>query len=300
MEINVVNEIYAQFDKNQREEKRERKHRHYPSGLAAIQDGNFVGKCRRALYYEWNRVVPSNPIEAVAWFKMAMGNVIHDFLDSVMDKALAGKEYAVIDSEFCGDEKPIVWPHPGLKYPLSMRIDKIFELGGKRYACEWKSSYGYGVTMIQKEGIKDDNLLQSMCYLEQDVIPLDGLLLVYVARDTGYLFGFLIEKAEGGGYSVWSMNSNSYTKIDWSFDGVVAATHMFEEMVDSDVMPDRDYECRVVTSREGSKYLDPKGDWHCRYCSFADICYFDAPLVKAPPKVEPKPDADPQLQLIQE
>lgn len=295
--LNIVDLIYQEFD--DRNEKRDRKMRHYPSSMSwEGENGEFIGKCRRAVYYAMTGAERTNPIEPTALFKMQMGTDIHERLNEILTSALSksqdgikhirlktldkksvvqyddGIEVEMID---LGDEQYFLWQNENLKLPFSGYIDKVFEIefeSGETYriAMEWKSTYGFGANMVKKEGPKEDHLLQAISYLEQNVIPIDALWLVYVARDSGYLFGWLLRK-EDGVYYGYNVSSGATFMIKYNLEGIERALGKLEQHIDEGKLPDRDYEA-VVEEKEGVSYLhQKKSDWHCRYCDFKDLCY---------------------------
>ncbi len=246
--------------------------RHFPSALCARVGDEFVGKCRRATYYQMTGVEPSNPIDAVALWKMKMGDVIHDELSKTLDRALVlhfgGK--VKIDAE---TEKSFYANFPGLKFPVSGRVDKVVHLQSEEktvvIAGEWKSTYGFGVDQIQKNGAKLDNLLQCLAYLEQKEFPIDFIWLIYVARDSGFMYGFQIEK-DGNQLISRHLNSDVVKVYDIHWQQVVDALQIVEECVEGGVIPERDYDGQVNPK---TNKLMIKSPWQCKYCSYMSLCY---------------------------
>lgn len=254
--INTVNLVYEQLLKEN--EFRERSHRHYPSGACANIDGQFVGKCRRATWCEWhNNIEKTNPIDAPALFKMQVGDLIHNHLDNIMDRALLDKGFEQVPDEDVGNEKAFIWQCSFLKYPFSGRKDKRFKYQDKIYTAEWKSTYGRGTDYIKKDGPKIENLLQCAIYLEQDIYPINDIILMYAARDTGYLFGYFISK-EDSGFRLEHMNSSKVEIVKFNFNWIIDAIKMLEEYLDGDVPPPKDYQMNK--------------DWQCNYCSYQKWC----------------------------
>ena len=217
-------------------------------------------------------VEASNPIEPVALFKMEMGNAIHNTVNDLMNRALADEyegEFEIIGAEKDGAEEAFIWEADGLKLPVSGRMDKLVKVQGKTIVFEWKSTYMSGVKYIQQNGAKVDNLMQGIAYLEQDVIPVDALVLMYIARDTGYLYGFYIEK-EGDHLLVHHMNSEVTNVVNLNWDMIKESLKDIEDHIDSKTLPERDYEAFVNLKLDK---LMGKSDWHCRYCSYRGLCW---------------------------
>lgn len=257
--LNTVNVLYSQLLREN--EERPRKQRHYPSSACAVCNGEFHGKCRRATWYEWKGKPRTNPIDAPGLFKMQVGDMIHEHLSATLDRGLAElgfKEECYRGPDGVGEEVALLWQPEGLKYPFSGRMDKrLVREDGYRIAMEWKSTYGRGADFIKRDGPKDDNLLQCALYLEQDAFPVDGIALMYAARDSGYMFGYWVTRHEAG-LKVEHMGSTrvSFSPLGWP--AIRAATLMLEETLDGDEPPDRDYK---------------RSEWRCDYCGHQKLCW---------------------------
>lgn len=256
MNLNTVNVLYSQMLREN--EERPRKQRHYPSSACAIVDGKFYGKCRRATWYEWKGVPRTDHIDAPGLFKMQVGDIIHEHLSAILNRALADLGYSTEDcnKEGFGEEVAMVWQSKDLKYPVSGRLDKrVIAPDGTKIAIEWKSTYGRGADYIKRDGPKDENLMQCTLYLEQDVLPVDAVALMYATRDSGYFMGYWVTKNEGG-LKIEYMGSTktTFSKIGW--DSVLAGTLSLEEALEKDTPPAMDYD----------------GTWNCDYCGHTKIC----------------------------
>lgn len=259
---NTVNMVYEQMirDEAAREaEKGPRKPHHYPSEACAMVDGKFEGRCRRATWLSWKGVPKTNPMDAPALFKVRAGDLIHQALNSAMARALAAQGYVPAPvEEWLGEEVEFQWTAPGLRYEYSGRMDNLFRHGDGLVRAEWKSTYGRGADFIKRDGPKMENLLQCKVYLKQDAVPaLEGIVLMYAARDSGFLFGYWVYD-DPAGLLVESMNSSRRQVVPVTLDGIVAATSMLEEYLDGDVPPP----CDFVKDR----------DWQCDYCSWRKHC----------------------------
>ena len=260
--INSVSLVYAQVLAEAG--KRERKPRHYPSSACATIGGKFVGKCRRATWYEWKGVERTDSPDAPALFKMGVGDMIHEKLSGYLERALLTQGYReehVTDYkgtyEGVGDEVAVLWQEDSLKYPFSGRMDKRFiSPEGLRVVAEWKSTYGAGIDDVKRNGPKVEALLQIACYLRQKAFEVDAAILMYAARDSGYLFGYWIEE-DPKGLCVRHMNSTKVEVSPVSYGAVVECTRMLEEYFEGAEPPPCDF---------------TEKDWQCRYCSHRRLC----------------------------
>jgi len=268
--LNSVNLCYTQTLFDEKERSRKRSLKHYPSGACAVLNGTFLGKCRRATWFDWKDADKTNPPDAPALFKMRVGDLIHEHLDGLLNRALeregwslesySGENGSITDG--VGAETALAWQSPDLKYPVSGRLDKRMVKDGYRIVAEWKSTYGRGSDDVQKNGPKEDALLQCICYLEQDIFPVDEVLLMYAGRDTGYLQGFSITKCEQGLKVEW-MGSSKVTFSALKWDNILLATQELEGYLEQEVPPIKDY---------GSSSPDKSQAWRCSYCNYKALC----------------------------
>ena len=257
--MNPAEVVYRYFEKKEVENRRERSMSHYPSGLCAVnKKGDFIGKCRRALFYEMSGFVRTDPIDPVALFKMDMGVMIHEKLGDILN--LAGYEGE--------DEIPIKWQDRALSLPFSGRMDKVVTEDGRMIGIDWKSTYGRGVDFIKKDGPKEDAILQCLVYLTNPKVKIDEIVLSYIARDSGYIYSFSLFLDEKKKLHVKWLNSSGEAIYDWTMTDVRRALKQVEESVATNKAPDRDYKAIM---KDGE--ITSKSDWRCRYCSYAGMCW---------------------------
>ena len=257
--LNTVNLLYSQMLREN--EERERKQRHYPSSLCAVMnDGSFIGKCRRATWYEWKGHPRSNRVDAPGLFKMQVGDLIHEHLSATLNRALSDLGYTEesLTGDGLGEEVATLWNAPGLSFPVSGRMDKrLVAPDGKRIVVEWKSTYGRGADFIKRDGPKEDNLMQCAAYLEQDVFPVDAAVLMYAGRDSGYMFGYYVTK-HGDGLMVEHMGSKKVTFSQIGWPAIVEGLSSLESSLESVSPLRRDYR---------------ESEWRCSYCGHKDLCW---------------------------
>lgn len=202
---------------------------------------------------------------------MNVGDMIHEHLDNLLDRALfaegwrmekfAGEDGSV--TEGIGRETALVWQPENLQFPFSGRLDKrLISPDGVRVAVEWKSTYGRGIDDVKENGPKEDALLQCACYLEQDIFPIDEIICMYAARDSGYFLGFSITKCETGLLVEW-MGSSKVTISPIKWEQIHEATAGLEFALSHDLPPRRDY---------GPENPDKSNAWRCKYCSYTKLC----------------------------
>ena len=68
----------------------------------------------------------------------------------------------------------------------------------------------------------------------------DHVVLLYAARVSGYVFGYLVSK-DPAGLLVEHMNSSKVEVVPITMGGVVSATKMLEEYLDGDAPPPKDF-----------------------------------------------------------
>ena len=202
---------------------------------------------------------------------MNTGNLIHEQLDDILNRALLNEGWKIERfggedgsiSEGIGKETALLWYPEGFKFPFSGRLDKrLISPDGVRIATEWKSTYGRGSDDVKENGPKEDALLQCACYLEQDVFPIDEIICMYAARDSGYLMGFSITK-DGDRLLVEWMGSSKKTFSIINWDSIRKITLGLETMLEEELPPKCDY---------GPSNPDKSNAWRCNYCSYKDLC----------------------------
>ena len=256
MIINLPDLIYREVIDQNDANPHEWKQHWYPSGIGADTDSNHVGKCRRALFFDLTNADKTDPMDAPAIFKCNVGDLIHDYLNRLLTNQLLklGWELQNIN----GDEIPVVWKPDGVDFEFSGRLDYLFKKpDGKYVAVEWKSTYGRGFDMIKKTGAKVENLLQCCCYLNQDIYPLDEVLLMYAGRDNGYLLGYVVSKDPDQGLKIEQMGTELVSFSPIYFEDILKSCKVVEKCVAEGILPKKDF---------GDK------DWQCKYCSYATLC----------------------------
>lgn len=255
---NLVKTFYDQFPPPKQYE---RSMHHYPSGMCALTpDGEFVGKCRRQIFYSMMNEPMSDPMDSTAQMKMQLGNLIHKQYSSLIAK--------IIGTELVQEEVEVRWHEPDLKYEISGRIDQTFIEDRLIYGIEYKSTYGRGIDSIQKEGPKDSDVLQCLCYLHQPVIHLAGIYLIYIARDSGFLYGVYIANHRDD-TTLWNMNSDTYGATPLNFEMIKRALLTVEMAVETQTLPKRDY---AIKLKKDGTMNERESAWQCRYCGWLELC----------------------------
>ena len=266
--------VYSYYVKKDLERDLERKDegvrkRHYPSSLCMESKDRFLGKCRRAIYWDMVKQGKTNPIEGPALFKMDLGNFTHEKMGAIVDAQIGDRNDVVVDGPpGYGEEIEVKWEMVDLKYPFSGRLDKRFSLDGKDYGCEWKGTYGRGATMIQKNGPREDAFLQVTAYLLQPVFPVDVYILSYIAMDSGFIYSFQFELNLEGNILITWLNSGSQTIVPNPWDDVISTLAELEICVETNTLPKRDYSATFKGDQ-----IDRKSDWRCRYCGYTKVCW---------------------------
>lgn len=244
---------------------------HYPSSAGfRYSDGSVVGPDMLSSFYKWTGIKPSNPADGPGIMKMKLGNATHDTIAKILaesgTKVLAETSFKVAV--------------PGLLHPVSGRSDFLTAIEpGELEVVEAKSSQdaqmfgkiGNGWT-IRDTGPKEDHVLQVICYL--NCIP--GLRrgrFLYVARDTGRMLEFVIER---DGEDSYSIDGRKVPELSWK--GIVARWAELESIVKSGVAPAPDYQAWLNDKGEvmdvkqiaGEKYKTP---WRVSYDPYKDLIW---------------------------
>lgn len=213
-----------------------------------------VTKCTRQLYYKWTDREVSNDIEAGGYWKMRMGEKLHDLISEFLEAT--GLEI-VPEISF---KKEV-----GLNYPISGRIDNLFiDDDGALAGIEVKTSYGAGVKHLQKTGKpRDDDVGQVVTYMGCNP-EIDRFYLLYVGRDNAYRTQFFIEKT---------------TKTPKTFEELLDRFRELEDCRTTMRIPEREFKAVFKNGEMKKQYQKDniiyKSDWQCLYCQFRDYCWED-------------------------
>ena len=250
------------------------KRSHHPSSAGGRLRGKYVGKCRRAQWYQWKNIPPSDPPSSVARYKMDMGRPIQQWF-----LGLCAKGGLKLLSDGGGTEwKDKSVPIPGCLEAMSASYDDIAQdPEGNLVGIEIKSTGQYGLKMIREGGPKEDHIMQICAYMRATSI--NHWMLVYVEREPGREcasvsdmteqfdiyqtdLGFSIARADGS-------LSRTYGK-DEVWDSVVNGWKSVEAAFRGQRMPGRDYALAFTKNGTISRACS---DWQCQYCDFKSICW---------------------------
>jgi hypothetical protein len=244
---------------------------HYPSSAGFVySDGTVIGPDILSSFYKWTGVKPSNPADGPGILKMRLGDATHRALAD----ALAKSGVRVL-SETSFKVKP-----EGLEHEVSGRSDFLIELSGHDLeVVEAKSSQdsmmfgkvGNGWT-IRDAGPKADHILQVICYL--NCIPgLKRGRFLYVARDTGRMLEFIMERT---GQDTYSIDGRPVRELSWS--GIISRWAEVERVVKSGIAPAPDYHAWLnkdgeVMTKKTIKGEDFKTPWRVMYDGYRDLIW---------------------------
>lgn len=245
---------------------------HYPSSAGfKYADGAVVGPDILSQFLRWTGVKPSNPPDGPSIMKMRLGDATHKALADILAKAGIN---VLTETSFKRNVE-------GLVYPVSGRTDFLAEItAGELEVVEAKSSQdaqmfgkiGNGWT-IRDTGPKPDHILQVICYL--NCIPgLKRARILYVARDTGRMLEFIMERT---GIDSYSVDGKTVPELSWA--GIVARWSELENIVKLGIPPEPDYQAWINTKTgevmdtkqiAGEKY---KTHWRCTCDSYRDFIW---------------------------
>lgn len=258
------------------------------------------GKCLRALFYDFQKQVVTNPIEADGIRTMDIGSAceacetgyykdIGIFHSSHI--RMFSKDYLI-----SGELDNLVWEYDDILLPDGQPSGRVKIREPRRLiGVEIKSFYGY---YAEKEILtlgkpKVNHMLQSLVYLEHYKPNIPYWLLVYLSRsggvDTpnGRMFGrqfkIQISKVTGEVF-VDGVMVKEYTIKD-----VMERFKEARKYVESNTLPERDYVYNFPAEivefkykegeiskkdysswKAGSKYIS---DWECSYCPYLLMCW---------------------------
>lgn len=225
---------------------------HYPSDVL---------NCSRAIIYSWKNLSPSDPISFGGFYKMRIGDCIHDMLTDIIIKTAT--------LENIETEVEIKIQPPRLSYEIRGRLDMIFDYEGEKIGAEIKTSYGRGIVEIMKTGRpKEEHVAQCICYMEMTGI--NKFILLYLGRDNAYRTQFLVHKHNDKYYC-------NGLELKITFNRILDKLYYIEKHLNDDTIPDREYNVCIRNFEIVQKYIE-KGmnyntSWQCSYCKYKSYCW---------------------------
>jgi hypothetical protein len=265
---------------------------HYPSEAKIISriDGEIIGKCHRASWYDWMGEKPTNPPDARAQWTFLVGKLI---------------EGAYI--EYC--KQLGIWAGSNIHM-----YDKIHNISGeydlfvfnperKLEGVEIKTAYGYGFQQSVSKFPKIENLLQSAIYLANRT-DITAWHLIYKARDTQEDVEYILTIGENEAGKHIIVDGNPC--LIFYLDDIYNQYRILGEYVINQQLPPRDYTYMFDIEQTRERFKKGKitktklsqvekgvktdSDWQCLYCNFLDKCWCEkrADLKLKQPIIEEK------------
>lgn len=324
MTTSFIREIFVQdiFDAKREIPNKRTKPIAWPSEASASIAGIHVGECHRSMYYKIKGVPPTEPIsiEGRRIFDAGLAGEAY-LIDSYKSKDLLIEQQISL-------ELPI--PNSRNKVIVKGKIDAIVKYQNKKSAIEIKTVGEYkAVKIFGDKGLPSpENLMQAMLYKyylsntkEGQEKQIDKFYLEYLNRstydrtyyeididDSGYAIITSIDKTDKELFTiklseVKSINelrstagiSDSYdhrlAKLKININDIFESYDSIYDNVNSDVLPDRDYQLVFDKDSIEDAYLigqiskikynktkkgTPIGDDKCMYCVYKTKCLNDS------------------------
>jgi len=229
-----------------------------------------AGSCKRRLYFMYNNLEASDPLDPHTLRKLGYGRKIEE----------QEIEWLYASGVAIDDHVKFNKPNPeALSTVIAGEIDVLCEQDSK-YIVEIKTGYGYGFKSdVLKGRPNTKHLLQGMIYL--DLSPYDDLVFTYIDRGTCDRREHHLQLNEGipvlNGIQLPGPNISIIYKV-------FAKLHKF---IKNNILPPPDFiqeytTEHVNTLRQESKLSTSKynqwkegqtiGDWECEGCVFRSLC----------------------------
>jgi len=260
------------------------------------------GKCLRALFYDFQKQVVTNPTESSGIRTMDIGNACED-MERDYYKSLGIFQSAHIrmfnkDYLISGEVDNLIWEYEDILLPdghLSGRV-KICE-PRRLIGVEVKSFWGYYAEKeILVNGIpKWNHVLQALIYLDHYKPNIPYWLLVYLSRGGG------VDTPNGRMFGRQFKLQISKLTGEIFIDGMIVKEFKIEDvygrfkkaqfLIENNKLPDRDYVYNYPKDlvelkykkgeigksaygdwQNGNKYIS---DWQCSYCGYLYQCWKD-------------------------
>ncbi|MFA6971799.1 MAG: hypothetical protein WC208_10410 [Gallionella sp.] len=254
------------------------------------------GKCMRALFYDFQRMIITNPMEASSIRTMNLGNACEEQEKSYY-KAMGIYHSAHIrlfntEYQISGELDCLVWEYDDILAPDGKLTGRVIIREPRRLiGVEIKSFYGsYAEKEIIDNGIpKWNHVLQSLVYLDYYKPNIPYWLLKYITRGGGVKQGRQF-KLQISKLSDEIFIDGALVK-EFAMKDVYSRFKKAQFLIDGNILPDRDfvynYPKELVELRykkgdiSGKKYKDYTNgyqyisDWQCNYCPYLLECWKD-------------------------
>lgn len=264
----------------------------YPTeaSVELIEDGEkkIIGNCLRASYYRYKGGFTGSAFSSYTQWIFLTGKAVESEL---IDK---WKEMGIwVDNNI---------KFRSVEHHISGEIDVVIRdpQTGELILVECKTYYGYEATKElcgnPKKGIvgqpKDQNLLQILIYLylHQHIFARGKLIYIDKTCKDHAEFDITLSKEGDNTYPI----INGVVKRRFSVEQILERYQKLEDHVDTNILPDRDFELVYSTDKIEKLFAEKKisktkyekwqkkgtpiGDWNCNYCRYKIECYgLDAP-----------------------
>ncbi len=254
------------------------------------------GKCMRALFYDFQRMIITNPMESGSIRTMNLGNAVED-QERAYYKSIGVFHSAHIrmfntEYQISGELDNLIWEYDDVLFPDGTLTGRVIIREPRRLiGVEIKSFYGY---FAEKEVIDGGNpkwnhVLQSLIYLDYYKPNIPYWLLVYITRGGGV--------KQGRQFKLQISKLSDEIFIDgqlikeFRMKDIYSRFKKAQFMIEANTLPDRDfvynYPAEIVELKkkkgevslkdykawkDGTKYIS---DWQCNYCPFLLECWKD-------------------------
>lgn len=236
-----------------------------PSGLET---------CQRQLCYKYNNEPKTDPPSEEAKMKMAMGNVLHDWLTSIIEGVVEAEEIHQIE------KWGFIW-----RYKLdAVTLELTDDFQEERVINEIKTVPAFSYKMHKDNLNTLDHVRQIQTYMLLEDIPHGRL--IYLNRDDGKWMAYdfyLADKDRMQFHITKSIHANGTGFYDhqdiFPLDTIIAKHKAIEQSVEKgELMPkayqmhgkNLDGEFKPQFTNGGRKY---SSDWQCKYCDWRTKCW---------------------------
>lgn len=264
----------------------------WPSQASVVSrtNGEVIGKCLRASYYEKTGETPTNPVDDAV---VAMGYMGTKIEDGIIE---------LLKNQGLWENNNVKWQAHGISGEVDILI-RVLNTDGpipveENYVVECKSCSGYYVNKelfgyyegagsnrsYVKGKPKDKHLLQSVLYAHvAKEKGFKGTIIFYVSRDESKFAEFLITVDDNGRIFV-----NDELDARFTVQDILDRYAVLQQAIDNKELPGRDYQPeysdaeveRLYASKEISKTAKDNHinrtklycDSECNYCEFKLKC----------------------------
>lgn len=239
----------------------QRKYNEYsisPSGLTT---------CARQLYYKYNNIPQSDPIDPSSLAKMEMGTVLHDWFIGLMENVVESEDLHEVNR---------------FGFDWRYKLDAVTEENGERVINEVKTVPEFSYKMAKDKLDTESHVRQIQIYMILENCPKGRL--IYLNRSSGEWMAYDFFMEENYNFRILKHKHANGTPVvayqnQFPINTIMDKHLMVKQSIEQAILPKREYqmfgkningEMKTQYTLNGQSY---RSDWQCKYCNWRSKCW---------------------------